>query len=236
MIKPVSKTKPLFCEQYWQNIIKKTRLNEEHKTHVSGSLVYSVNNRLDTSGYDFIHDINKYFINGLPKKSIENLNVPLYQYIAQTDKEFKELAPTNEPMILWRGVSVPEKKARRYPRFEQAYNRKTGDIVYMPEYAYATDKKNIALVYTLLHARDNYPHNSIVYEIHVPKGSKISKSRHYIFPRSSRFECMDTQEIEENGYKYKLITVQYIQPEEIKIETNKKKLNFIGKITRFFQK
>ena len=110
MIKPVSKSKPLFCEQYWQNIIKKTRLNEEHKTHVSGSLVHFINNRLDTSGHDYIHDINKYFINGLPKKSIENLNVPLYQFIAQTDKEFKELAPTKEPMILWRGVSTPEKK------------------------------------------------------------------------------------------------------------------------------
>lgn len=213
MIKPVSKSKPLFCEQYWRNIAKNTKPNKEHKSRVSG-------------GFD-IHSVNKYFIkNNLNKDVLENcINMPLYKFIAMTDKEFKQLTPTKESLVLWRGISAPAKSAKRNPRYEQSYKCKAGDTICMPEYAYASDSENVALS----HALDDEYQNGIVYKINVPKGSKINNGAHYIFPRCSRFECLSTQDMTENEVKYKLITLNYLPPEETK-------LNFFEKIMRYFKK
>ena len=217
MIKPVQKSKPLFCEQYWKNIAKNTKPVKEYKGRVS-------------TIFD-IHDVNNYFIKGSKNiKTLEKqLEMPLNEFIAKTDKEFKQLTPCENSMVLWRGLSAPEKGAKRNPRYEQAYNCKTGDIICMPEYAYATNMDNVALVYAQAYIQGIYPRNGIIYKIHVPKGSRINNSANYIFPRCSKFECLGAQDVTEKRAKYRLITLRYLQPKEIK-------LNFFEKIIRCFKK
>jgi len=213
MIKPVSKSKPLFCEEYWRNIAKNTKPSKEYKSRISTAID--------------IHCINKYFIkNNLKKDVLENtINMPLNKFIAQTDKEFKQLTPTEYSLVLWRGVSAPPIDAKRNARYKQSYKCKVGDIVFMPEYAYASESENVALAFAL----DDVNQNGIVYKINVPKGAKINNGAHFIFPRCSKFECLDVQNMTENEVKYKLITLNYLPPEETK-------LNFFEKIMRYFKK
>ena len=215
MVKTILNNELLFCEQYWKNYAKNTKPNKEFKSKVS-------------TGF-YTHNINNYFINGNPnaKKYTEHeIKMPIQKFLAKTDKEFKRLTSTNEYLILWRGISPPLKKAKkRCMRFEQAYNCKAGDTVYMPEYAHASDSVKYALIF----AQDCTLHDSIVYEIHVPEGSKIHRSTEYIFPRYSKFECLETQNMDEEGVKYKLIKLKYIKPEE-------PKLNFFEKLMQHFNK
>ena len=216
MNKLLAGNKPLFCEQYWKNIKKNTKPSKDFKPKVSTSF--------------YFHEVNNYFINGNPKakKYLEHDDIcmPVQRFLAKSDKEFKELTPTKEELILWRGISPPLKKAKkRNMRYEQAYNCKAGNIVCMPEYAFATDKMKHALLF----AKHFILRDGILYEIQVPEGSKIHRSVEYVFPRYSKFECLGTQNMENEGIRYKLIKLKYIQPKEIK-------LSLFEKIMRYFKK
>ncbi len=83
----------------------------------------------------------------------------------------------------------------------------------MREYAYATSDKSYANVYL--------PNGKgITYEIEIPAGARVSrtgdigKTDEIVFPRSSRFECLNTQRIQDKDSDYLLIKLRYILPEE----------------------
>lgn len=58
---------------------------------------------------------------------------------------------------------------------------------------------------------------SIIYEISLPKGSRISQGtydygfRDYVLPRYSRFKCISNETLEDGSHKIKL---EYILPDE----------------------
>ena len=136
MISKIStKTKPLFCEEYWAKRSIKNALSKKLK-HVSHT-------------FD-LHDVN-YFLLGYVgensnSKSLLYADYPpitVHDVISITDKEFKRVKPTKNKMVLWRGIEgydiFPE-------RFEKCYNTKKGDIIYMPEYAFASENKIFAVM------------------------------------------------------------------------------------------
>ena len=223
MIKPLSKSKPLFCEQYWKNIAKNTKPVKEYKCKVS-------------TNFD-LHDANMCFYNNgsnfFEKHFEKETGKTLQEFIAQTDKEFKQITPTDKPLVLWRGIRPPMRNMGRFPKFERSYNCKAGDKIFMPEYAFAAADEQTAKEFAKNFFNDNK--NGILYKIFVPKGSKINHWAYYNFPRFSLFECIKTKEIIKDNQSYKLITLRYIQPEEVKLEPKEKVLNFFEKLTRLFK-
>ena len=188
--KIATKTKHLFCEEYLarqsiKNLFKPKRL--EHVSH-----------------YFDLHDVN-YLLLGYMNSNF-NANSKLYadsppitvkDAISLSDREFKLLKPIRKNLTLWRGIEgnyvFPE-------RFQKAYNAKAGDIIYMPEYAYASELK--------MHA-ERFA-NGLLYEITVPRGAKLSKKSNYIFPRYSKFECIGVEDKED----YRLIKLKYLPKKE----------------------
>ena len=154
-----------------------------------------------------LHDVN-YFLLGYVgensnSKSLLYADYPpitVHDVISITDKEFKRVKPTKKELVLWRGIEGYDLFKER---FERSYNVKKGDIVYMPEYAFASGEKIFAEGYTGIK-------KGILYEIDVPKGAKLSLKGHYIFPRYSKFECIGSEEQE----KYKLIKLKYLPKED----------------------
>ncbi len=182
--------KPLFCEEYWAKQSIKNLFKPKKLEHVSY--------------YFDLHDVN-YLLLGYINPNF-NANSMLYadsppitvkDAISISDREFKTLKPIQKKLTLWRGIEgsyvFPE-------RFQKAYNAKVGDIIYMPEYAYATELK--------IHAESFA--KGLLYEITVPKGAKLSKKSNYIFPRYSKFECTGVEEKD----VYRLIKLKYLPKKE----------------------
>ena len=83
----------------------------------------------------------------------------------------------------------------------------------MREYAYATSDKGYASVYM--------PNNrGIRYEIEIPEGARVSRvgqigsNDEIVFPRSSKFECLETQKVKDADNDYTIIKLRYLLPEE----------------------
>ena len=203
MIRP--KNKALFCEQYWERVMKESKPKAAYQTNVS-------------TNFNLYH-VNSFFMDVKPeaKKALETLiDMPLSKFISVTDTEFKQLPPIKKKLVLWRGIEEPSEDSKyRHALFEQAYNCKKGDVISMPIYAYAGKEKRIALTYAEVKAKKK----SIVYKIKVPKGSKVNHYGFYNFPRYSQFECLDTQDIIKDDMNYKQILLKYIQYKEIKQNT-----------------
>ena len=191
--KVTTKSKPLFCEEYWAKRSIKNFFKLKRSDQVS--------HRFD------LHDVNYFLLgytgsNSNPKTLLyaDHPPITIHDVILATDKEFKNLKPTKEKTTVWRGIQEFEIFS---DRFEKCYNVKKGEIIYMPEYAFADEEK----LYAEGYARGN---KAILYEINVPKGVKLSTKRHYIFPRYSKFECIDSEEKE----NYKLIKLDYLPKDE----------------------
>ena len=192
--KIITKTKPLFCEEYWARQLTTPLFKPKRLEHVSH--------------YFDLHDVN-YLLLGYINSNF-NANSKLYadsppitvkDAISISDREFKTLKPTRKKLTLWRGIEgsyvFPE-------RFQKAYNAKVGDIIYMPEYAYASQLK--------VHA-ERFA-EGLLYEITVPRGAKLSKKSNYIFPRYSKFECTGVEDQE----AYRLIKLKYLPKNESLLE------------------
>ena len=194
MIKPVSpnfqQTKRI-CQQYWERVLKDAKpLTKAHIEHHE-SLA-------EVNATALIRNYNT----GLPATLLK-------QIMFQSDKEFKLLKPLEKDITLWRGVSMPSHKMEeKYIKlFDEAYNIKKGDIIHMPEYPYASDDKKYASLFA------SYNKKAILYEIQVPEGAKLSQTWAYVFPRSSKFECLETVENKTEQNTIKLIKLKYILPE-----------------------
>lgn len=206
--KITTKSKPLFCEEYWAKQSIKKLFKTKKLEHVSHS-------------FD-LHDVN-YFLLG-SNDAVFYMNTQQYgddellnirEVISKSDKEFKILKPIGEKMTLWRGING----FNNFPkRFQQSYDTKVGDIIYMQEYAYASESKSYAEGFAKINSD-----KGILYEIEVPKGAKLSTKQHYIFPRYSKFECTGTEEQE----RFKLIKLKYLSKDESLLNYFIKKI-FIG--------
>lgn len=194
MISPVS-LKPqkakLFCQQYWERVLK------DAKPLAKSSIEH----------HEILAEVNataliRNYNTGLP------LNF-LKQIMAQSDKEFKLLEPLEKDITLWRGVSMPQHHLEKkyIGIFNKSYNIKKGDIIHMPEYPYASDDKKYASLFA------SNSKKAILYEIQVPKGARLSQTWAYVFPRFSRFECLEAVENKTEQNTIKLIKLKYILPE-----------------------
>ena len=205
MVKPIISTRPqLFCEQFWAKKLKTATIVPEHISNEG--LITGINGMLVGRDSDFCE--------ALPNNILKCSNMTLPQMIALTDMEFKLLKPTTEKLTLWRGVGEPKtNNPHRISKFDKAYNSKVGDIITMPEYAFASQEFYYPK-FIMRQATAVGSQRGILYKIEVPEGSKISKHTHYNFPRNSKFECTSIKDINDAEGNYRLIEIRYIKPEE----------------------
>ena len=180
------------CQQYWDRVLQDSK-------PLTASAV---------TDHNLLSEVNFMLLRRNHKGSIIS-KFTAEKIIKKSDKEFKLLKPLEEALTLWRGVSQPRWREEKFvDEFIHSYNVKPGDIIHMKEYAFASKMKSGAEVYT----KSNY--RSILYEIEVPKGSRISYSFNYVFPRYSKFECVDVNEVRsESGIK-KIIKLKYINEQK----------------------
>lgn len=195
MIKPILpklQQTELFCRRYWNNALKNAK-------PINSTAVYH---------HDCLTDINLAVLRRNRSTSISIFGAR--RMMPNIDKEFKLLKPTTEDLTLWRGIKMPNYKEKEfYDTFNRSYNVKKGDIIHMPEYAYAAPERKVAELYAPSNTR------SILYEIEVPKGARLSYSFNYVFPRYSKFECIEVKELEDISHPVKHIKLKYILPDKI---------------------
>lgn len=206
--KIINSPKTLLCEEYW---LKKTNKPYKHNPQEKVSTSFD------------LHEINFFLLNDSLFNTISTFDssettLGIQNMISLTDEEFKQLTPTKTPMTLWRGIT-PFKEFIK--RFEKSLQIKKGDIIHMPEYAYASYTKTCAKNYA-----QRLNKKGILFEITVPKNSKISRGVHCIFPRASVFECTETIEKD----RYKLIKLNYLPPKNLNNN------NFMKTLSSLFKK
>ena len=219
MIRPILNNKnKLFCEQYWEKVLKK-----DTKPKANTNLPY----------YFDITDINQMLVGCDAKMHnciCKFLETSPNLIIFYMDKAFKKFPQIKDRLTLWRGLREPDSDASvKVARFNKCYNAKAGDIIYMPEYAFASDSKEFAKGYSF----SPNEKRAILYEIEVPEGAKIAHSNHFVFPRNSKFECIETNETIDKGIIYHNIKLRYIKPEHKEKEKTNFFESFISKINLF---
>lgn len=195
-----------FCHKVWKNVLEGERRGKKHEVDDHGKL----------------NALNSMFVSPhcgmLPMKKLSMLeNKSFNDIIESADFDFKCLKPIDKDITVYRGIAnKPEFFKLPHAMFEKSYNAKAGDKIIMKEYAYSATDKDYATHYT-------GGEKSIMYEIEVPKGSKVSLTcttesalnheagNECVFPRNSQFEVLDKQ-IDKNGVAR--IKIKYIQPDE----------------------
>ncbi len=186
-IKPLLEAAP-FCQRVWQKIdlsryVRKCGYVTHHK---------------DLNG------INHYFL-GAPSNGFKipfKNGITPQDMMVLTDVEFKALPKTTEKIISYRCIGEKPEFLESYKRYSKSLNVKEGDKVYMPEYAYSATNIKYAKGYL----KDG---KGILYEIEIPPGARVSRgAEEIVFPRSSRFECLEKKE--KDGLT--IIKLKYILP------------------------
>lgn len=199
LIKKLQKTdiEP-FCQKWWKDVdIRSYRRS-------CGSVTY----------HGHLNGINHHLTTGANpsglRKTFFGTGITPKDMIEITDAEFKALPKTKETIKAFRCVGEkPEFFKQDYARYSKSLQVKKGDIITMPEYAYATSDIGYAKVYL--------PNDKgILYDIEIPSGSRVSLTgcginNEIVFPRASRFECIGKEEV--NGIT--TIKLKYIQPMDI---------------------
>lgn len=196
----------LLCQRYWKRILSNTKGEVD---------------KLSKSFY--IHEINQYLIGGyIPMKKIESVG----SIIAATDKDFKCYKRTDKELTLWRGIDGAEIFQNPYMKMliEMCKKLKSGDILRMREYAFASDEQIYAENYT--------QDDGILYEIIVPKGARIADDWNYIFPRESLFLCTQNDLIKKNNKQFHHIKLTYLKNKS-SFDANISDENILHKIKSF---
>lgn len=183
----------LFCHKYWKMAAESGKLNSNGRKSVELS--------------EYLHSINHHLIKSPYPKMINEIQPQIgltpRQIITKTDLDFRRLVPTEEDMHVYRCIGEKPEFFSEYPLYQKALNVKKGDVIMMREYAYAAE----AEAYSKNFLANN---RGILYDIEVPKGSRISRAGDVVFPRSSRFECLDTKDIITADENYKLVKLRYL--------------------------
>ena len=182
----------LFCSNYWKNNTQKP-LNKNY-----------------VSLHSELNGINHFFITGANPKlmdsSFMNLGLTPREMIKLTDSEFKRIKPTEKNTIAYRCIGEKPDFFSEYKLYRKRLNIKKGDVINMREYAYATPE----IAYAKRYLTNN---KGILYEIEIPKASKVSISgAEIVFPRSSNFECVGIKQTKTADEDFQIIKLRYIQP------------------------
>jgi len=192
---PEAKNIKPFCQEFWNGVDLK------HYRRSCGSVTY----------HGHLNGINHHLTTKANPKGLNEIffgtGVTPKEMIQITDAEFKALPKTKEKIIAYRCVGEkPEFFIKDYTRYQKSLKIKKGDIITMPEYAYATSDIGYAEGYL----RNN---KGIKYIIEIEPESRVSiigqgKNNEITFPRSSKFECLGT---EQDG-DVLLVKLKYIKP------------------------
>ncbi len=195
--------KDLFCHKYWDWAQKQGAVEKTGKEAVS------------LHGY--LNGINHHFIHSPYPKAMDEkffqTNMTPREMITETDFDFKELKPTVQKLNVFRCISQKPEFFSEYPLYVKRCAIKKGDIIDMKEYAYATSDINYAKGYL----PDN---KGIMYEIEIPEGARVSRKGilgvddEIVFPRSSKFECIDVRKVKDADNDYIHVKLRYIVPDE----------------------
>lgn len=178
----------LLCEKYWAK-----QLNCKPQ---------NVLNREAVGQYLHIYTIN---MNGILSDCKQSSPEQIQDCIKNADKEFKQLKPSNEDMVFWRGINKEVSNANKIKSYlyNKLINLKKNDTYVMRNYAYASEHKDIAQAY-----RIGAKEEGILIKMLVPKGAKYSKTWYeIIFPRYSKWTCINNETIDDTTFielKYNL--------------------------------
>jgi hypothetical protein len=186
-IKPLLEAAP-FCQRVWKKI------DLSHYVRKCGYVTH----------HKDLNGINHYFLgapsNGFKKPFKDGMTAQ--DVMVLTDVEFKALPKTTEKLISYRCIGEKPEFLESYKRYSRSLEAKKGDIVYMPEYAYSATNIKYAKGYL----KDG---KGILYEIEIPPDARVSRgAEEIVFPRSSRFECLEKKE--KDGLT--IIKLKYILP------------------------
>ncbi len=203
---PALKTLPrdTFCHQYWQQIKAEGMLKPSRETSV----------RL----HGYLNGINHHLVTGAGaqnmNKEFMSLNLTPRDMITLTDIEFKTLKPTTETIHAFRSIGEKPDFFSEYKLYKKRLDIKKGEIIDMKEYAYATSDINYANGYLT-------NNRGILYDIEIPKGARVSvvgdnsATNEIVFPRSSKFECVGKEHVQDANNDYMKIKLKYILPPEV---------------------
>ncbi len=198
--KTLKKVQPeeLFCNKIWAKGVDESILRQSTRESVSL--------------HGHLNGINHHFIRSPRPEAMDEVFAFTKQtprdMIAQTDIEFKCLKPTDKSMRVVRCIGEKPDFFSEYPLYLKRTQIKKGDIIDMKEYAYATPDVSYARVYLT-------NNKGILYDIDIPSGARVSRrGDEVVFPRSSRFECLDVKHIKDADNDYREIKLRYILPSE----------------------
>ena len=188
-----------FCQKVWSE----TNLSRFRRCKITGNVTH----------HGYLNGINHHLTSGFNPKGLSEVFSPTgitsKEMIEITDQEFKVLPKLKDDLCVFRCVGEKPDFLSEYKRYSKSLKVQKGDVVTMPEYAYATSDIDYAKVYL--------PNNKgILYNISVPKGSRISQTgsgvnNEVVFPRCSQFECMGT---EQHGDTL-IVKLKYIKPVDV---------------------
>ena len=193
-------SEPLFCEKLWKECAEENMLKPLNRDYVSL--------------HGELNGINHFFITGanpeLMGKEFMSTGLTPKEMISMADIEFKRLKPTEEPIKAFRCIGEKPDFFSEYKLYQKRLNIKKGDTINMREYAYATSDINYARGY-LTNDR------GILYEIEIPEGARVSLkgtgiNNEIVFPRSSKFECIETKKIKGEDEDYLYVKLRYKLP------------------------
>ena len=188
--------KQQFCERYWK---KAPKLSKRDYVELESAL-YNVNLKLLTGNKPSSQEF------------LRRYELPFSKIIALTDKEFKALNKIKKTITVYRGISEPRETDN--PIFKKMYqdslSLSENDIMVSRGYTFASIERRLAELFGLFSNK-----KGILYEINVPKGSRMSQRwGEVIFPRYSKFKCVETKEINDENGKYVLKKLNYILPDK----------------------
>lgn len=203
VVPKAAEAKELFCHEYWKDALAEGLIKKDKFTSVPlHGYLNSINHHFIRSAYPKHMDMKNYGMGDLTPREM----------IFKSDFAFKSLSEVGERLTAYRSIGEKPEFFAEYKIYQKARSIKKGDIINMPEYAYATQDKGYASRYLT-------NNRGIFYEIDIPENAKVSKigidkNDEIVFPRSSKFECLETKEIKNADNDYLFVKLKYLVPED----------------------
>lgn len=206
---------------------RKQALLEERELQISKSLkqyVPTVSENSAVSMHHKINGINSKIRSAIENRTMKNLskeqiieNQRIEKYIAKIDKEFDQLPPLEKECIVYRGRAEHPVIKRFNTDFKIMGNAKIGDVV-IPDKAYSYTAFDYDMANNWCSNRqmtdlDGKSLRSIMYEIHLPKGARVSRNLEHrgevVMPRGAEYIIKD-KKVDSEGCMN--IILEYILP------------------------